>query len=243
MECEFCKKLFSSKGNLKVHQKKTKSCLNVQNKNPEKKYDCLYCSKSFILKDTYHRHTAIHISNPIFIKLQKTEEDNIKLKEDNIKLTEELEIKEQEIKELKDEIRELKDENYKKLEKENLDNKKKISNMTKRYVKKQARIQYTELNVIYILTTESHKKNRLYIFGKAENLTNRLATYNKTEEHEVVYYQECMDANIMSIVESLVFHKLKEYRQQANRERFILPEEESIEMFIDVIKQCIDKCK
>jgi hypothetical protein len=52
-----------------------------------------------------------------------------------------------------------------------------------------------------------------------------------------------MDANIMSIVESLVFHKLKEYRQQANRERFILPEEESIEMFIDVIKQCIDKCK
>ena len=233
MNCEFCKKNFSAKNILKTHQTRAKYCLEIQQKQPSFVYNCSYCIKQFTLKSSYDRHLVKHLTDPI----------TIKLKEDNTNLKEELEIKEQEIKELKDEIRELKDENYKKLEKENLDNKQKISNMTKKYVKKQPRRQYTELNVIYILTTESHKKNRLYIFGKAENLTNRVATYNKTEEHEVVYYQECMDANIMSIVESLVFHKLKEYRQQANRERFILPEEESIEMFIDVIKQCIDKCK
>jgi hypothetical protein len=44
----------------------------------------------------------------------------------------------------------------------------------------------------------------------------------------------------MSIVEQLIFHKLKDYREQANRERFILPENKTIELFIDVIKKSIE---
>jgi hypothetical protein len=36
---------------------------------------------------------------------------------------------------------------------------------------------------------------------------------------------------------------LQEYREQANRERFILPEEENIEMFSDAIKKCVEFVK
>ena len=75
MECEFCKKIFTTKSNLKVHQTKTKSCLVIQNKNPEKIYNCLYCEKIFTIKDTLDRHIASHLTDPIFIKLQKVEEE------------------------------------------------------------------------------------------------------------------------------------------------------------------------
>ena len=76
--------------------------------------------------------------------------------------------------------------------------------------------------------------------GKATNLTNRLSTYNKTDEHEVVYYQECPDQEKMGMIETIIFSKLDQYREQANRERFILPDNTDISLFVDVIRQCID---
>ena len=128
---------------------------------------------------------------------------------------------------------------YRELKEDNKNKQLKIQLMTKKYVKKQHRTQYDERNVVYILTTANMKKERLYILGKATNLTSRLSVYNKSDEHEVVYYQECPDEEIMSIVESLVFCKLKEYREQANRERFLLPEVEKVDLFINTIKECI----
>ena len=38
---------------------------------------------------------------------------------------------------------------------------------------------------------------------------------------------------------NMIFKKLKEYREQANRERFILPKEKDIEYFKDTIRECI----
>jgi len=58
------------------------------------------------------------------------------------------------------------------------------------FIKKQKRINYPN-NVIYMLTTEDNKKNRIYIIGKTLNLQNRLSSYNKTSEHEVIYYKQC----------------------------------------------------
>ena len=84
------------------------------------------------------------------------------------------------------------------------------------------------------------KKERRYILGKATNLTSRLSVYNKSDEHEVVYYQECGDEETMTMVESTVFHQLKEYREQANRERFILPEKEKINFFSEKINKSIN---
>ena len=69
---------------------------------------------------------------------------------------------------------------------------------------------------------------------------NRLSVYNKSDEHEVIYYQECPDEEKMNIVETMVFNKLKKYREQANRERFILPKNKDIEYFKDAIKKVIE---
>jgi hypothetical protein len=132
---------------------------------------------------------------------------------------------------------------YRQLQSENKDKSIKIQYLTKKYVKLQPRVQYKEHNVIYILTTKNLKKERRYILGKAVNLTNRLSTYNKSDEHEVVFYQECPDEYKMGLIENMVFSKLQEYREQANRERFILPEGGDIEMFSDAIKKCVEFLK
>ena len=105
---------------------------------------------------------------------------------------------------------------------------------------KQRRIEYKEKNVIYMLTTDDHLKRRTYIFGKAKNLTTRLGTYNKTCDHTVIYYRECKNEEDMSIVETLVLSKLRDYREKANRDRFILPEDKDISFFTTIIDECID---
>ena len=83
------------------------------------------------------------------------------------------------------------------------------------------------------------KKERRYILGKAENLTNRLSVYNKSDEHEVIYHQSCGEIEDMDIAENMIFKKLKEYREQPNRERFILPEDKDIDFFKDTIREFI----
>ena len=79
-----------------------------------------------------------------------------------------------------------------------------------------------------------------YIIGKAKNLTTRLGTYNKTCDHQVVYYKECKTEEDMTTAETLVLSKLKDYKEEANRDRFILPEDKEISYFISVIDECIN---
>ena len=104
---------------------------------------------------------------------------------------------------------------------------------------KQRRVEYPERNVIYMLTTEDHLRRRTYIIGKAKNLTNRLSTYNKTCDHTVVHYRECKNEDDMDTAETMVLNKLKDYREQANRDRFILPEDKDETFFINTIEECI----
>jgi len=104
---------------------------------------------------------------------------------------------------------------------------------------KQRRVEYPERNVIYMLTTEDHLHRRTYIIGKAKNLTNRLSTYNKTCDHTVVHYRECKNEEDMDTAEIMVLNKLKDYREQANRDRFILPEDKDEKFFINIIDDCI----
>jgi len=114
-----------------------------------------------------------------------------------------------------------------------------LQNIINKYGKKQRRQQINEPNVIYILTTESLKKDRRYIFGKSKNLTSRLSTYNKTDEHEVIYYESCISDINMDAVEKMVLTKLDKYREVSNRDRFILPEDKEIDFFIDVVKKSV----
>jgi len=104
---------------------------------------------------------------------------------------------------------------------------------------KQRRIEYPEKNVIYMLTTEDHIKRRTYIIGKAKNLTNRLSTYNKTCDHIVVHFQECKNEEDMDTAETMVLNKLRDYREQANRDRFILPDDKDESFFTSTIDDCI----
>ena len=103
---------------------------------------------------------------------------------------------------------------------------------------KKRRVEYPEKNVIYLLTTDDHLKRSTYILGKAKNLTTRLGTYNKTCDHTVVYYKECKNEEDMDIAEIMVLSKLRDYKEQANRDRFILPEDKEIS-FIEMIEDCI----
>ncbi len=112
-----------------------------------------------------------------------------------------------------------------------------LENLT---LKKQKRDNYKEKNVIYLLTTKENKKNRTYIFGKATNLTNRLSTYNKTCEHEVIYYKECKDKDHIELVERMVLNKLNIYKEKANRDRFILPTDKDINFFKNTIDNCVN---
>jgi hypothetical protein len=114
---------------------------------------------------------------------------------------------------------------------------KKIKALENIVLKKHKREEYSEKYVIYLLTTDDHKKRNTYILGKATNLKERLTSYNKTCDHEVVYYKECENEYNMDLSEKLILNKLDRYREVANRDRFILPSHENINLFTDVINK------
>lgn len=116
---------------------------------------------------------------------------------------------------------------------------KRIKQLENVCLSKQRRVDYQEHNVIYLLTTYDHLSRRTYIIGKAKNLKTRLSTYNKTCDHTVVYYRECKNEDDMSTVETMVLSKLHAFREQANRDRFILPEDRDVSFFTQTIDECI----
>ena len=116
----------------------------------------------------------------------------------------------------------------------------KIQLLQNSYLKKQKRTIYERKNYIYMLTTEEHKKKGIYIIGKTTNLTQRLSGYNKTAEHEVVYARECKDEDDLNTCEIMVINRLKKYREQSNRDRFILPKEKDIKHFKKIIDSCVE---
>ena len=104
---------------------------------------------------------------------------------------------------------------------------------------KRKRTEYPGRNVIYLLTTEDHLRRRTYIIGKARNLTSRLGTYNKTCDHTVVHYRECKSEEDMDVAETMILTKLKDYREQSNRDRFVLPPEGVVDLFVTTINECV----
>jgi hypothetical protein len=133
-----------------------------------------------------------------------------------------------------------KTKSYLELQKENKDKNLRITYLEKKYIKKQPRLEIKERNVIYMISTRLLMSERRYIMGKAHDLTSRLSTYNKSDEHEIIYYRECKDEELMGIVENMIFYRLKDYRESANRERFILPDNKEIKFFKDIIDECIE---
>jgi len=116
----------------------------------------------------------------------------------------------------------------------------KIQLLEDSFIKKQRRKNYPDKNIIYMITTDDNEKKRTYIIGKTTNLKKRLSNYNKTTEHKVIYYKNCNNEDDMNIIELMVLNKLKNYKEKANRYRFILPLEKDIIFFINIIDSCIN---
>jgi hypothetical protein len=96
-----------------------------------------------------------------------------------------------------------------------------------------------ENNTVYLLTSEIHVDKRTYIIGKSKNLNSRLSAYNKGTYHDVKYYKKCKNKHHMDIIELMILYKLDCYRERANRDRFILPEDKDINFFIGVFDDAI----
>jgi hypothetical protein len=67
---------------------------------------------------------------------------------------------------------------------------KRIKLLENQLLKKQTRNKYdNSKNVVYIITNEYTKSKRTYTIGKTIDLVKRLGSYNKLQDHEVIYYK------------------------------------------------------
>jgi hypothetical protein len=226
--CNLCNKNYASKSSLRNHNTK------FHKKSVEtniKSYNCRICNKLYNNSNSRWKHEKIckqrKLSNNKIIpddtsplrfgvSAKHSDSSNLHVCAENIIFSKLLKSKEKEI-QLRDEKIEL----YKNI-----------------FLKKQIRIKYPN-NVIYMITTEDNELKRIYIIGRTNNLQNRLSLYNKTSEHKVIYYKEC-SREIINTIESIVLIKLSNYRERANRDRFILPPDTEINFFTNIIDKCIN---
>lgn len=211
--CQFCNSNFVSQKNLDGHLKNAKYCLNIQGKNHES-HRCYACNKSFSTKHWLVHHQVACVDYIVSEKTKIFRETAERLIDENTNLREM-------IKEILKCIK--------------IGDRVEIDQIERKIYP--VRDKYPP-NVIYILTTNDMSSKGEYIFGKTKCLTNRLSTYNKTCDHIVVYYKEC-ELEYMDLIEKTVFKKLDAYRPDKNRERFVLPDDESIDLFKNVIDECV----
>ena len=115
-----------------------------------------------------------------------------------------------------------------------------IKQLGNKVLSKQKRAHYEDTNYIYIVQDEYHKKDRIFVIGKAAILEDRLSSYNKSRDHEVIYCRTCSSVSNMDFIEKCVLYKLDKYREVANRDRFILPDNQDVTLFTNVIDLFVD---
>ena len=251
MQCQYCDKLISNKSNLVRHQRTNKVCLFAQGKiestkrsipRKEVPVPCKSCGKEFARKSWLREH----------LKTCYALERETRDKEAHL----------QEVQGLKSDIEDLKNQLNTHLQelrqkltqeymrgrldatKEINDNlvgldiaKSRVKALEKKYLRKQKRAIYTDNYVVYLITNEDLLKKRTYIIGSATSLQNRLSTYNKSAEHTVSYFSKCHNKEKMKLLETMVLSKLADYREVANRDRFVIPDGKDKDFFIEVYKQ------
>jgi hypothetical protein len=112
MECEYCKKVFSTLRVKMVHQKTTKTCLIIQDRmgisNEKITYPCTFCSKHFTTKVNQKYH--LNICKQKLIKTEVDVKSELDKNELNFELERtqyqlEIQKKEEEINELKEKLK------------------------------------------------------------------------------------------------------------------------------------------
>lgn len=124
---------------------------------------------------------------------------------------------------------------------ENTNTNKELGFLENKFIRFQKRQKYSEKDVVYIITNEDLKKDRIYLIGKAVDLKKRMTNYNKSLEHEVIYYKGFKNMYHMKTAEMMLLYKLNKYRYEltSKKDKFILPEDEDISLFTDVLDQCV----
>ena len=179
--------------------------------------------KKMCLKANTSKANDIH---EYYIKLEETLHELIDEESNELRL--QLEEKENELEE-KEAIIELHEE-------ENVRQSNRVKLLEKKNMKKSERTIYG-INCVYIITNKYLIQDRTYIVGKAISLTERLSQYNKMAEHDVIHYVECNNAEQMSLIEKSILYKLNNYRERADRDRFILPEDKDISFFTNILNE------
>jgi hypothetical protein len=85
MECQFCKKILSTKSALNAHQKRTKYCLIIQGKNIKGRYPCENCGKNFLTKNTFKYHQTTLCKNNTQYTFLRNELEKLKLENDTFR--------------------------------------------------------------------------------------------------------------------------------------------------------------
>lgn len=230
MQCQNCKKEFKNKYTLKSHLERSKKCMSVRGEEIKYEYVCDNCNYGTMFKNDHMRHSQICKTKrpPRDIKDEKISSLTIRVNDVLQQLAEKTAQLEEKDRIIKDCLQIIKESKV---------SEDKVRSIERRI--RPTRDQYPGKNYVYILTTPAQQEKRVYIFGKTVNLTNRLSTYNKSDEHTVVYHRECKTEAIMSGAETAIFAKLAGCRAMKNRERFILPEGKDIDYFISVVDDCV----
>ena len=117
--CQFCNNVYKTMSSLRYHQKTTKFCLQLQNKElkEEEKFICNFCTRDFTLKQTYNNHVLICKEKKAVEEkdtqqsMKELKQEIQELKQEKQKLKEEFQTEKQKLKEdLKQEIQKLKEE-------------------------------------------------------------------------------------------------------------------------------------
>ena len=105
MECEYCKKTYSTNSSLFHHQRTVKSCLKIQETQgvikKEKDFICIYCKNEFTSKYNMETH---HGSCKSKIKEDALQLTKKQIEESEDKIKNELSIKDDKIKELQERL-------------------------------------------------------------------------------------------------------------------------------------------
>ena len=172
-------------------------------------------------------------------KIQSIIDKNKELEEEKLRIENEKILLEEENKRIESEKLELEEENSF-LTETHLQKNKEIKNLQNKVIQKHRNRKCDDRNYVYLVQDEHHKKERIYVVGKAIDLDHRLSTYNKTHETEIIYCRSCNSAKQMNHIEKCVLTKLDKYREVANHDRFILPENEDISLFTNVVDLFVD---
>ena len=100
LTCQYCTNTYVNKSSLIHHQKTSKKCLRIQQKEYIPIFKCSGCTRTFTRKEVYSNHIDKCVP---YVEIQLSEEYEFQL----IEKDEELQIKEEEICELREEIKKL----------------------------------------------------------------------------------------------------------------------------------------